>query len=170
VKAYGTGSIVAPFTLASGQFQAPIAFPSVKELLDRWLGGLQGRSGRQESNPGRPAHLHTDRATSALIWRLFLNVCVWLSVVWAGTAAVLAQYFWIEFVSESDQQNSSECSSQDSDDINIWHDMKMILNRSWWGTMLQAERWRVPFPMRWILFSIYLISPAAVLSWGRLDL
>jgi len=51
----------------SGQLHAPAALPPGKSphySLDRWLGGLQNRSGRsgkkvpyprQKSNPGRPA-------------------------------------------------------------------------------------------------------------------
>jgi hypothetical protein len=38
-----------------------------------------------------------------------------------------------------------------------------------WGTMLQAGRSRVPFPMRSLNFSINLILIAALWSWGRLD-
>jgi hypothetical protein len=39
-----------------------------------------------------------------------------------------------------------------------------------WGTMLQAGGSQVPFPMRSLDFSINLILPAALWSWGRLSL
>jgi hypothetical protein len=39
-----------------------------------------------------------------------------------------------------------------------------------WGTMLQAGRSQDRVPMRWMLFSIYLIFPAALWPWGRLGL
>jgi hypothetical protein len=39
-----------------------------------------------------------------------------------------------------------------------------------WGTMLQAGRSWVRFPLRSLNFSIYLILPAVIWSWGRLSL
>jgi hypothetical protein len=39
-----------------------------------------------------------------------------------------------------------------------------------WGTMLQAGRTRVRFPTRLLDFSVGLILPAALWSWGRLRL
>jgi hypothetical protein len=39
-----------------------------------------------------------------------------------------------------------------------------------WGTMLQAERSRVRFPMRSLCLSVDLMCPAVLWPWGRLSL
>jgi hypothetical protein len=61
--------------------------------------------------------------------------------------------------------------------IDLWSFMLNLL-KNWnnegsrgnvviWGSMLQARGSRVPFPMRSLDFSIYLIFAGALWPWGR---